>query len=412
MRRKGNLGLFPEQTKGVKCMLVRILFPIVLAFSLLAISTAYAASLTPGNGYMNIGGTKDIYSLPDSDADIIGALAVGEPCNIITVLDDWIEIEFYVEMTGHATGWVMKNGIEKAGTMDPIVPPQNDSSTPAGSSDLPQVEGKPIPEPTPSSVYGTAIVNNANGQRLHLRETDSVDSNSLGLYYTGVEVMCNTDPSREWVSVIIGKRMGYMKSEFLYKGNDPSSVAPRTPMAAVTNNSLNGWLNLRSEPSMDGQVLGRFYNGDMVTILGVIDEWYHVKVKDAYGFMLSDYLEIIDTEPTAMPVGSREYSTTQYIMRGYTISASMVETFANNFDIAIQIDINPAIKLNSYPNSYHLYINGALAAKILTSQNINDVLILTQFAGRVTFTNDISLIQVVPVDDQGTELHDEAVVLK
>lgn len=380
--------------------------------NLLVISTTYSASLTAGNGYINIGGTKDIYSMPDSDSDIISALAVGEPCNIITVSNDWIEIEFYTEMSGHATGWFLKKGIEKAGAADPIVPNRNVSSTKEVPLPIQNIEEKSLHKPTPLSIYGTAIVNSVNGKLLNLRETDSEDSNSLGLYYTGVKVACNTDPNREWVSVIIGNRMGYMKSEFLYKGSDPASIAPRTPIMAVTNNSLNAWLNLRSEPSMDSQVLGRFYNGDRVTLLGIIDNWYHVKAGDTYGFMLSNYLKIIDTTPAAMPVGSREYSTTQYMTRGYTISASMVETTTNSFDVVAQIKINPAIKLNSYPYSYNLYINGIFATKILTSQNKNDVPTPTQFAGRVVFTHEISLIQLVPVDKQGTELYDEAVVLK
>lgn len=412
MRRTWKFRLFSEKRNGVKRKFIRILCSIVFAFSFIVISTVYAASLAPGTGYMNVGGTKDIYSLPDNKADIIGALAVGEPCNIISVSGDWIEIEFFTEMMGNSTGWVTKNGIEKAEATEPVAPLQNDAYILSGSLDLPQPEGKLIPEPTSLSVYGTAVVNNVNGKFIHLRETDSEDSNSLGLYYNGVKVLCNTDPYSEWVSVTIGNRTGYMKSEFLYKGNDPGSVAPRTPLAAVTNNSFNGWLNLRSEPSIDGQVLGRLYNGDVVTILGVLDEWYHVKTSYAYGFVLSDYLDIIDTEPKGMPVGSRKYSTIQYMIRGYTISASMVETSANNFDVAIQIIINPAIKLNSYPNSYHLYINGVMTETIHTAQNINDVIIPTQFADSITFAHEISLIQLVPVDDQGAESYGEAVVLK
>lgn len=61
---------------------------------------AIASSLSIGEGYVNYGRAKDVYSLPDKDSDIIAALAVGAPCDILSISGDWIEIRMHTEMLG------------------------------------------------------------------------------------------------------------------------------------------------------------------------------------------------------------------------------------------------------------------------------------------------------------------------
>lgn len=131
-----------------------------------------------------------------------------------------------------------------------------------------------------------------------------------------------------------------------------------------------------------------------------------------YGFMLSDYLTLADMSPSAQDGTLRRYSTTQYIVRGYTIDANMTETAENEFDIEIQIIIDPAVKLNSYPSSFHLYINGVMACSIDTVQDASAVPIPTQFHNHMVFEYDISLIQIVPINSDGTENFDDAVFLR
>ena len=128
--------------------------------------------------------------------------------------------------------------------------------------------------------------------------------------------------------------------------------------------------------------------------------------------MLSDYLTLADMSPSAQDGTLRRYSTTQYIVRGYTIEANMTETAKNEFDIGIQIIIDPAVKHNSYPSSFYLYINGILACSVDTVQEASNVAIPTQFYNHMVFEYDISLIQIVPINSDGTENFNEAVFLR
>ena len=409
----------------------KVLFMMIVCMQLLVADAAIASSLSIGEGYVNYGRTKDVYSLPDKDSDIIAALAVGAPCDILSISGDWIEIRMHTEMLGFFTGWITADNIEKAGAGDPVLPgndpvvlitptpvaqvtmpPVFDEKTSTPQTTIPQEEAQwTSPQPR-YTVYCTAVVNNSNGQRLNLRSLPSTQSDSLGLYYTGVEVVCYSDPLQEWAYVSVGNRYGYMKTEFLYFGSDPESIPPQTPIAYVTNNAKNAWLNLRSQPSTEAEMLGKYYNGDRVTVIGKVNDWYHVKANDTYGFMLADYLALTDAFVSTQQGTLRQYSTTQYILRGYTINASMTETAKGVFDIGVQIIIDPSVKLNSYPSSFNLYINGAKECNIGTEQDSSTVGIPTQFYSRMMFEHEISLIQIVPVNSDGTEILDEAVYLK
>ena len=409
----------------------KVLFIMIVCLQLLVVDAAIASSLSIGEGYVNYGGTKDVYSLPDKDSDIIAALAVGAPCDILSISGDWIEIRMHTEMLGFFTGWVTADNIAKAAAGDPVlpgndpvvlitptpvaqatIPPVFVEKTSAPQTTIPQEEAQwtsPLPGYT---AYCTAVVNNSNGQRLNLRSLPSTQSESLGLYYTGAEVICYSDPSQEWAYVSVGNRYGYMKTEFLYFGSDPESIPPQTPIAYVTNNEKNAWLNLRSQPSTEAKVLGKYYNGDRVTVIGKVNDWYHVKANNTYGFMLASYLALTDASASTQQGTLRQYSTTQYILRGYTIDASMTEIAKDAFDIGVQIIIDPSVKLNSYPSSFNLYINGVKECNIGTVQNSSIVGIPTQFYSHIMFEHEISLIQIVPVNSDGTESLDEAVYLK
>jgi uncharacterized protein YgiM (DUF1202 family) len=143
------------------------------------------------------------------------------------------------------------------------------------------------------SDYGTAIVDGRNTDRVHLRVRSSADSNSLGLYFTGTEVLCKSDPNKEWVLVTIGSQSGYMRNEYLYRGSNPGSIKPKQPAAVVQNIKAGSWVNLRREPSLRGAVAGKIYSGDAVTVLGeTATQWYYVKADDLYGYIMSDYLLI------------------------------------------------------------------------------------------------------------------------
>ncbi len=54
--------------------------------------------------------------------------------------------------------------------------------------------------------------------------------------------------------------------------------------------NIDSYLNIRTEPSEDGDVVGKFYNGNVGTIVDRGEEWSLVSSGNAYGYVNNDYL--------------------------------------------------------------------------------------------------------------------------
>jgi len=152
----------------------------------------------------------------------------------------------------------------------------------------------------------TAVIDGKTSDRVHLRERPSVDSKSYGLYFTGTTVQSETFTNQEWVWVSIGTQSGYIKSEFLQFGTNANTVTPKQPIGTVSNKNSNTWTNLRSDPSLNADVVKRLYNGDTATILGeTVTKWYYVNVGDVYGYVMVDFMSmggsVSSGKPTSPP---------------------------------------------------------------------------------------------------------------
>lgn len=143
----------------------------------------------------------------------------------------------------------------------------------------------------------SAVVNNPKStDRLHLRATLPQDGKlgaSLGKYYNGVKVsILGYDSSGEWVKVMVGNTMGYMRVKYLAVGTAGDLVQSVIPVKMVNNPDPASRLNLRALPSSTSASLDKYYNGTWVEILGVLDTgWYHVRVSGKTGYMMAKYLK-------------------------------------------------------------------------------------------------------------------------
>jgi len=145
--------------------------------------------------------------------------------------------------------------------------------------------------------WGKAVVDAPNG-KLHLREKPTSDSDSMGLYFTGTQVSCKSDPDGDWVEVKIGRERGYMKGKYLKTGSRADRVTPRFLAGTV---SCTNYARLRKGPSTEYQFICKINDGKNVTVMGETDEhWYYVKYGDEKGFIAKNLVytrdEVIDVE--------------------------------------------------------------------------------------------------------------------
>lgn len=138
--------------------------------------------------------------------------------------------------------------------------------------------------------YGTAVIDARNGDRVHLREEAAAESASMGLYFTGTEVKCLSEPGEEWVKVRIGVEEGYMKARYLKTGDAADTVVPRFRWGTVT---AKNWGRLRRGPSTEYKFICKISNGESVVIMGETrDHWYYVRYGNEEGFISASLVEM------------------------------------------------------------------------------------------------------------------------
>ena len=154
----------------------------------------------------------------------------------------------------------------------------------------------------PWNVYGEtareegeiAVVCNPDPKdRLHLRTKAFGSAKSLGKYYSGVTVLLLPDSKAgaAWAHVRIGNAEGYMEAQCLAFGEDAARVISTQPEVTVDNQAGSG-LNLRAGQSIESPVICLLKNGAKVTVMGVSEEWLHVRAGEETG-----YIRITGTSP-------------------------------------------------------------------------------------------------------------------
>lgn len=120
----------------------------------------------------------------------------------------------------------------------------------------------------------TAYVNGGDADRVHLRAAPSTEAASLGLYFTGVPLLCHTDPSAEWVHVTIGQANGYMMSRYVYSGPEPETVPIVQYKGYV---STSGGTALYAAPAAEADTITALKDGMLLIVLGeTADHRYYV----------------------------------------------------------------------------------------------------------------------------------------
>ena len=173
-----------------------------------------------------------------------------------------------------------------------------------------------------SSSVGTALyIRTGNAGKLHLRQSPSKKSASLGLFANGTPVTMLAQYN-EWAYVNVSGRTGYMMLQFL-ASTGPSQTAAPLPTFAPTESTLMyirtgnaGKLHLRAAPQKNAASLGLFANGTQVTVLAQSGSWYYVSVQGQTGYMMRRFLSADGSgalQPTPRPGAS---GGTMYVRTG------------------------------------------------------------------------------------------------
>ena len=119
------------------------------------------------------------------------------------------------------------------------------------------------------------------GGSLNLREQPSLDAKVLGQYATGTWMTVLSEDG-EWSKVSVNGKTGYVMNKYLSASAADSTLYVRT-------NTGRG-LNLRDEPSLEGNIITSFKPGTAVSVLVRGNSWHKVSVNGTVGYMSAQYL--------------------------------------------------------------------------------------------------------------------------
>ena len=136
------------------------------------------------------------------------------------------------------------------------------------------------------------------GGKLNLRAYPSAQSASLGKYDTGTWVLAGSEQNGWYAVQTLSGKKGYMSASYLDFGGYNGG--------ATVKYANGGYVNLRSGPSIEDNVVMRVTSGSTAYIQGLYGEWYYLYVnangRRVYGYMHESFL---DTGVTTSVVTTR-----------------------------------------------------------------------------------------------------------
>lgn len=262
----------------------------------------------PAEPYIQTGAITNVRSGPSTTFEIVGRLNANSTVAVVgrTEAGDWWQIEF--EPAPQARGWVSGEVVEFFGDA-PTVPVVNaPEPPPAAATATPENENADQPAadtPAPEAQADSAApVVQIPAGGVNVRSGPGLNFELLGRLDEGTSVPVvaknNTGdwwqieyPAGEnglaWVADVVVNFNGDRNAVPLaatanQAGTSASTPPPAEPPIAGSIEAIDP-INVRSEPSLDGVILGGLYPGDTADVLAVSEDgdWWQIEFADAPG---------------------------------------------------------------------------------------------------------------------------------
>ncbi len=240
-----------------------------------------------------IAGPINLHEKPDLYSRVLTQLSSGATVYAIQCGKTWTQVR-----VNNLYGYVLTQYLDFSGTVYPVTP----TKAPVCPTQAPlwpvwpdyPIYPTPVAPLFPVYTKGANATVKTNGGNLNLRAWADEYSSSIGIYANGSRVRVLTHGAT-WCYVQAGEQYGYMSTKYLsFDGGalPTPNNNPKTYSGVVNNPGAYETLNLRKEPSLNALVLGQYYNGTQVTVLGVGTEWLRVKVGGVEGYMMTKYVRV------------------------------------------------------------------------------------------------------------------------
>ncbi len=186
----------------------------------------------------------------------------------------------------------------------------------------------------------TATVRTNTGIGLNLREEPGTDGAIITSVKNGGTVTV-LQKGANWCRVQVGTHEGFMSTQYLRFGSQPSTPTPATGKTAVVNNPRSTQvLNLRQTASLDAKVLDYYRNGVKVTILKSGSTWHKVQVEDGkIGYMMAKFLKVTGEESSVKPFQAKVINVNGGSYVNFRKGASLSAGILDRIDVGTSVTV-------------------------------------------------------------------------
>ena len=161
-------------------------------------------------------------------------------------------------------------------------------------------------------ITGTAVIANADGQNVRLREAPSRDATEISRFAEGTEVEIVDGPvsgdDAIWYEVEVESEVGFMDADFLEPADGvptaPPTSTPGTPSGPVSGQAtVTENVHVRSGPSTSDSIVVTLQSGAVVTLTGAERNGFvSVSAAGGDGWVAREFLTPVGSTPAPTPV--------------------------------------------------------------------------------------------------------------
>lgn len=207
-----------------------------------------------------------------------------------------------VSVTGIENGWYRISAEGRTGYMrsDYITLSGSGSSSPSGGSS------------SGSGGSSSGKAGTVTGSYVNFRTGPSTSSSVIRVLSKGTSVTV-LEESSGWCRIIHSGTTGYMSSQYVSTASSSggsssgSSAASETAMDE-TGQVTGSYVNFRTGPSTSYRVIATLPRNTEVKVVAKAGSWYKITFNGATGYMVSDYVKIVDKNSALSSSGSGKAS--------------------------------------------------------------------------------------------------------
>lgn len=125
---------------------------------------------------------------------------------------------------------------------------------------------------------------------VNVRKTTATNAEVVGKLYNGSFATVVSE-NGEWLQIKSGNVMGYVKSEYLVRGDEVKQIYKKYIQYMATSKVDS--LNVRSSKSTSASIVTKLKKGSKCTVIDQTDsKWVQVAISDKKGYVAKEYVEI------------------------------------------------------------------------------------------------------------------------